>query len=74
MNRLNDLIRFYQIMERLELRTGGMRRLADCHGRMDWPARGVYFFFEQGEIRSGSGESLRVVRVGRVVDRAGFAG
>lgn len=31
---------------------------------MDWPGRGVYFFFEDGEYRSASGEGLRVVRVG----------
>ena len=30
---------------------------------MAWPARGVYFFFEPGEVRA-DGESLRVVRVG----------
>ena len=64
MNRLDDLIGFYQIMKVLEQHAGGMRRLVDCHGRMDWPARGVYFFFEQGEHRSVTGEGLRVVRVG----------
>ncbi len=31
---------------------------------MNWPQRGVYFFFEDGEIRSGSGSGKRVVRVG----------
>jgi hypothetical protein len=29
-----------------------------------WPRRGVYFFFELGEMRSGSGSGPRVVRVG----------
>jgi len=31
---------------------------------MDWPKRGVYFFFENGELRKQSGSDLRVVRVG----------
>ena len=31
---------------------------------MDWPKRGVYFFFEPGEVRTTSGEGLRVTRVG----------
>ena len=31
---------------------------------MDWPRRGLYFFFEPGELRSGSGEARRVVRIG----------
>ena len=43
---------------------GGKRTLARSSGRMDWPYRGVYFFFENGEMRSGSGRGPRVVRVG----------
>ena len=31
---------------------------------MDWPPRGVYFFHESGEARSGTGGGPRVVRVG----------
>lgn len=31
---------------------------------MKWPAKGVYFFMEQGELRNESGIGLRVVRVG----------
>ena len=31
---------------------------------MEWPARGVYFFFEDGEARSTSGTGPRVVRIG----------
>ena len=41
-----------------------MRRLSTCTGRMPWPARGVYFFFEEGEVRRDSGTGPRVVRVG----------
>jgi hypothetical protein len=31
---------------------------------MDWPRRGVYFFMEDGETRTDTGEGLRIVRVG----------
>ena len=37
--RLQDLIRFYSILNRLEKTIGGARVLADCFGRMKWPAR-----------------------------------
>ncbi|MCY3841053.1 MAG: hypothetical protein OXH09_20815 [Gammaproteobacteria bacterium] len=63
-DRLADTRRFYELLDRLENRVGGTRRLAECNGRMDWPQRGLYFFFEAGEERSGSGEGLRVVRIG----------
>lgn len=39
------------------------RRLDECNGRMRWPRRGVYFFFERGETRN-DGRTPRVVRVG----------
>jgi len=64
MARRQDLERFYELLDKLEERAGGMRKLADCHGRMDWPDRGIYFFYEPGEVRSNSGSELRVVRVG----------
>ncbi len=62
--RLADLQHFYALLAILEERLGGTRRLADCHGRMGWPERGVYFFFEASEKRTDSGSSPRVVRVG----------
>ena len=40
----------------------GPRRLRDCHGSDGWPQRGVYFFFEPGEVRADGSD--RVVRVG----------
>ncbi|MBI5696706.1 MAG: hypothetical protein HZC51_13420 [Nitrospirae bacterium] len=43
---------------------GGYRRLSDCNGNMNWPDKGVYFFFENGELRNQSGNGPRVVRVG----------
>jgi hypothetical protein len=57
-----DLDRFYRLLSRLEHAIGGTRTLAECHGRLGWPARGMYFFFEPGEIR-GDGNP-RVTRVG----------
>lgn len=62
--RLNDIERFYLLLGQLENIVGGTRKLKDCNGRMDWPARGVYFFYENGEVRSNSGAGLRVVRIG----------
>ena len=64
MSREGDLLRFYSLMDRLALSLKGSRCLRDCEGRMDWPRRGVYFFFEPGENRSDSGSGLRIVRVG----------
>ena len=62
--RITNLRRFYDLLDRLEDRIGGRRQLARCDGRMEWPDRGVYFFFEDGESRSDSGRGPRVVRVG----------
>jgi hypothetical protein len=58
-----ELDRFYVLLAELERRHGGKRRLVECHGRMGWPQRGVYFFFEDGELRE-DGVTPRVVRVG----------
>ena len=62
--RIADTVRFYDLLGQLEDALGGARALAGCDGRMGWPQHGVYFFFEPGEIRSGSGRGRRVVRVG----------
>ncbi len=59
-----DLRRFYEILARLELQVEGMRRLSACEASSEWPMRGVYFFSEPGESRSGSGNGYRIVRVG----------
>lgn len=64
MSRHADLSHFYDILSTLESVVGGKRLLADSSGRMDWPKRGVYFFFEEGENRSDTGNNQRVVRVG----------
>ena len=54
--RVADTARFYDLLDRLAVRVGGLRVLADCTGTMKWPRRGVYFFYEDGETRSGSGQ------------------
>lgn len=63
-DRAADVSRFYDLLNSLAIRVGGPRVLRDCDGRMEWPERGVYFFFENGETRSGSRIGDRVVRVG----------
>lgn len=45
---MNDLIRFYSILNQLEKAIGAASALADYRGRMKWPSRGVYFFHETG--------------------------
>jgi hypothetical protein len=70
-NRLDDLVRLYGLLDRLERRSEGRRLLSACHGRMDWPERGVYFFMEDGERRSDTGSGLRIVRVGTHALKAG---
>ena len=62
--RLAHTIRFYDLLDCLEDRVGGTRVLTECNGKMNWPQRGVYFFFESGESRAGSGAGCRVVRIG----------
>ena len=63
-DRICDTIRFYELLELLSDRVGGPRLLRNCRAGMDWPPRGVYFFFERGEYRLGTGAGERVVRVG----------
>lgn len=61
--RLQNLKRFYNILKKLEQKTG-TRKLSQCDGTMNWPERGVYFFMEDGEERRESGQGQRIVRVG----------
>lgn len=69
--RLQHLVRFYSILDRLEKSIGGPRCLAGCSGRMDWPHRSVYFFREPLEMRSETGAGPRIVRVGTHALKAG---
>ena len=69
--RLDDLVRFYSLLDTLERNIGGAKTLAGCSGRMDWPKRGVYFFRELCENRSDTGAGPRIVRVGTHALKAG---
>ena len=61
MTRADDIDRFYDLLKELEMRVGGKETLGDCTGYMDWPDRGIYFFFASDEPRGGQ---LRLTRVG----------
>jgi len=63
MSRKDDLDRLYDLLGQLEDKLGEKRRLKNCNGRLNWPDRGVYFFFSPGETR-GSDNQQRVTRVG----------
>ena len=65
-----DLETFYGLLSELRSRVGGFRYLRDSTGRIIWPERGIYFFFDRDEPRR-SGEELRVVRVGTHALRRG---
>jgi hypothetical protein len=70
-HRLKDLKRFYSILDRQKVHLGGTRTLDVCDGKMGWPERAVYFFFENDEVRSAPGTGQRVVRVGTHALREG---
>lgn len=70
MERVEAVNRFYDLLNQLERILGKRRRLADCTGQDSWPQQGVYFFFEEGEVRSKSND-FRVVRVGTHAIRYG---
>lgn len=61
MTRAKDIDRFYALLSALEERVGGKQKLGECTGYMDWPDRGIYFFFASDEYRGGQ---LRLTRVG----------
>ncbi len=63
-SRMNDLVRLYGLLERLEANSGGKRFLNALPPASSWPQRGVYFFFDSAEARTGSGHGPRLVRVG----------
>jgi hypothetical protein len=63
MSRRSDLDRLYDLLDRLEANVGGKQRLKGCTGYMDWPERGVYFFFAGDETRDLT-DQLRLTRVG----------
>ena len=48
--RLEDLKRFYALLGSLK-KYPGFKTLNKCDGYMNWPRRGVYFFFDKEEQR-----------------------
>ncbi len=64
MGEIDDLHRFYDLLDRLETKLGGKLQLAACGKGSLWPEKGIYFFFELGEHRRDSGKGYRVVGVG----------
>jgi hypothetical protein len=65
----DDLNRLYALLSQLSALPDQGIRLSDCTGRVRWPDRGVYFFFEPGELRRDG--TPRVVRVGTHAVSAG---
>jgi hypothetical protein len=64
MTRNKHLEEFYELLKNLEQFLGGKRLFKNCDGKLNWPERGVYFFFEPGEFRTHHPNESRVVRVG----------
>jgi hypothetical protein len=74
MSKAADLRMFYELLERLAVNIAGREFSAVQEGSsIVLPSRGVYFFLENGESRSGSGAGSRVVRVGTHVLKTGAA-
>lgn len=62
--RVSHLERFYAALDRLRQGLAGGALLGELQQQRQLPERGVYFFFEEGERRTESGDGPRVVRVG----------
>ena len=62
--REKDIERFYELLARLEERLGGLHLIKDFLSVVPPTAKGVYFIFESGEVRSHQPDRPRVVRVG----------
>lgn len=62
--REHHLNQFYNLMSQLEEKQESSFLLENCTGSMNWPRRGIYFFFEPNEICARWHRNLRVVRVG----------
>jgi len=61
--RAADLVRFYRLMDELQVLNGGLHRLAGANQETAWPQRGVVWFQEKTETRKDSGTGPRIVRV-----------
>ncbi len=63
MNRIDEINRFYELLNKLENKIGGKYLLPDCNAQMNWPRKSIYFFFEEGQVRDKKREK-RVVSIG----------
>jgi len=59
----NSDSRFYNLLDTLERQVSGKQKLKSCTGYMNWPDRGVYFFFHPEESRAST-DQLRLTRIG----------
>lgn len=59
--RKEDIDRFYQLLKSLESKSE-KRTLEKSNGKSGWPGQGIYFFFEENELRENG--APRVVRIG----------
>jgi len=63
-DRISNLKYFYDLMDLLSKKIGGAHTLREPHILKSLPLNGVYFFMEDGEVRSHTGSGNRIVRIG----------
>ena len=68
MSRIQDIKRLYSALWRLRRRLGGYQSLSADPLPAISRRGGIYFFYEPGVMRSHSGTSARVVRVGKAAN------
>lgn len=61
---IEEVAGVYRCISQLAEKTGGIRVLNKCNGRMYWPKRGVYFFVDFQEQSILSRGFPRIVRIG----------
>jgi len=61
--RVQDMDRFYSLVERIASTSGGIRNLGEIEGKVI-PPRGIYFFWQSGEQRMSKPFEARIVRIG----------
>lgn len=64
MSRIDDVRALYDRIGDLRIVLGGSQTLAAVRSWASLPQRGLYLFFEPGEIRTNSGDGPRLVRIG----------
>ncbi|MFC7074244.1 hypothetical protein ACFQJ7_05975 [Halovenus rubra] len=66
MGRKEDIERLYNLLELLEERVNGKRKLKNCDGYLNWPDQGIYFFFSNTEREETTQQ--RITRTGKSGD------